>query len=93
MVKSMFKKRSEGRMMMKLEKDCKHSIDLANVSGDGSFQCPKCGTSISPEDETEDNYQILDTKLVNDELSELVIECGKCGCTIHLTGFQAGFEA
>ncbi len=79
--------------MMKIDKECKHTINLATVSGDGSFQCPKCGTSISPEDETEDNYQIMDTKLVDDELSELVIECGKCGCTILLTGFQQGLDA
>ncbi len=51
-------------------------------------QCPKCGMSISPEDETEDNYKILDTKVVNDELSELVISCGKCGSTIKITGFE-----
>ena len=36
----------------------------------------------------EDNYHILDTKLVNDELAELVISCAKCGSTIKLTGFQ-----
>ncbi len=80
-------------MMKKLEKDCKHKIDLSTVSGDGSFQCPKCGISISPDDETEENYQILDTKVVDDELSELIIECGKCSCTITLTGFQPGFDA
>ncbi len=79
--------------MKKLEKKCAQSIDLASVSGDGSFQCPKCGTSISPEDESEENYQILDTKIVKDELAELVIACGKCGCTITLTGFQQGFDA
>jgi hypothetical protein len=28
---------------------------------------------ISPEDETEGNYQVIDTKVVNNELSELVI--------------------
>lgn len=74
-------------MMKKLDKKASaYKIDLANVEGDGSFQCPKCGLSISPDDESEDNYQILDTKVVNDELSELVISCGKCGSTIRLTG-------
>lgn len=80
-------------MTKKLEKKCEHTINLAAIDGDGSFPCPKCGTSISPDDETEDNYQIIDTKVVNDELAELVISCGKCGCTIKLTGFQQGFEA
>jgi hypothetical protein len=44
--------------------------------------------SISPEDETEDNYKILETKVVNEELSELIIACGKCRSTIILSGFQ-----
>ena len=79
--------------MIKMDKECKHTINLATVSGDGSFQCPRCDTSISPDDETEDNYQIMDTKIVDGELSELVIECGKCGCTIHLTGFQQSLGA
>ena len=61
---------------------------MAAIEGDGSFQCPKCGLSISPDDETEENYQILDTKVVNDELAELVVSCGKCGSTIKITGFQ-----
>jgi hypothetical protein len=91
------KKRSEGRMMMKMKelenKDCEHTINLANVDGDGSFQCPHCGVSISPDDETEENYQILDTKVVNDELAELDIACGKCGCNIKLTGFQQGIDS
>jgi hypothetical protein len=81
-------------MMKKLnKKELRYSINLAAVEGDGSFQCPKCGLSISPEDESEDNYQILDTKVVNDELSELIIACGKCGSTIKVTGFQPDFEA
>jgi hypothetical protein len=80
-------------MMKKLEKKCAHTINLASVTGDGSFTCPQCGTSISPDDETEDNYEILDTKVVNDELSELDIACEKCGCTIKLTGFQTDFDA
>lgn len=63
-------------------------IDLAQVDRDGSFKCPKCGLAISPEDETEDNYQIVDTKVQNDELVELVIACGKCESTIRLTGFN-----
>jgi hypothetical protein len=83
-------------MMVKLkkqEKKCEHTINLASAEGDGSFKCPQCGLSISPDDETEDNYQILDTKVVNDELAELLIACGKCSCTIRLTGLQPSFDA
>ena len=73
-------------MMKKLEKkDSAYRIDLAIVEGDGSFPCPKCGMIISPDDESEENYQIVDTKVVNDKLAELVIACGKCGSTIKIT--------
>ena len=68
------------------------SIDLAQIEGDGSFPCPKCGTIISPEDETEEVYQIVNTKVINDELVEIVISCGTCGTRIQLTGFQQAME-
>ena len=81
-------------MMKKLDKKASaYTIDLAIVEGDGSFPCPKCGKSISPDDESEDNYQILDTKVVNDELEELVISCAKCRSTIMLTGFQQSSDS
>ena len=77
-------------MMKKPQKKngAEYKVDLVTVEGDGSFPCPKCGMPISPEDETEENYQILETKVVDEELSELVIACGKCRSTIVLTGFQ-----
>jgi ribosomal protein S27AE len=75
-------------MMNKLKQDHEYIVDLLAVEGDGSFACPKCGMLISPEDKTEENYTILNTKVVNDELVELVVSCGKCGITIKLTGFQ-----
>jgi len=81
-------------MMKNIEKkDAEYKIDLGSVDGDGSFQCPCCGMKISPDDESEDNYEILDTKVVNDELAELDISCGKCGSNIKLTGFQASSDA
>ena len=72
--------------MMKLERKSgiEYEFNLADSERDGSFRCPKCGTSISPDDDSEENYQILDTKVVNNELSELVISCGKCRSTIKL---------
>jgi hypothetical protein len=66
-----------------------YTVNLTEIEGDGSFPCPKCATVISPEDETEEVYKIVDTKIVNDELVELVIMCGNCGSNIRLTGFQA----
>lgn len=73
------------------KQECKENeyiVNLLSVKEDGSFACPKCGLSISPEDETEKNYTIVETKVVNDELVELVVACGKCGITMKLTGFQ-----
>jgi predicted RNA-binding Zn-ribbon protein involved in translation (DUF1610 family) len=69
-----------------------YTIDLTKIDGDGSFPCPKCGTVISPEDETEEVYKIVDTKVINDELVELVIMCSKCGSNTKLTGFQPSIE-
>jgi predicted RNA-binding Zn-ribbon protein involved in translation (DUF1610 family) len=74
------------------KKGVTHTIDLTMIDGDGSFPCPKCGTVISPEDETEEVYKIVDTKIVNDELVELVIMCGECKSNIKLTGFQQAIE-
>jgi len=64
------------------------TLDLTTIEGDGAFPCPKCGAVISPEDETEETYKIVDTKIVNDELVELVVVCRTCGSTIKLAGFQ-----
>ena len=74
------------------KKSVPYTIDLTQIEGDGSFPCPKCGTVISPEDETEEVYKIVDTKIVNDELVELVIMCGNCRSNIKLTGFQQSIE-
>jgi hypothetical protein len=64
-------------------------LDLTKIDGNGDFPCPKCGISISPEDESEDVYIIVEEKVRDDALEELVIQCNKCGCQIRLTGFPA----
>jgi ribosomal protein S27AE len=69
-----------------------YTVDLTKIDGDGSFPCPKCGTVISPEDESEEIYKIIDTKVNNDELVELIVMCGNCGSNIKLTGFQQTIE-
>jgi len=76
--------------MMKKEttkKNMVHTVDLTKIDGDGAFPCPKCGALISPDDESEETYKIVETKVEGDELSELILTCSKCGSTIRLTGF------
>ncbi len=62
-------------------------VDITQIEGDGDFPCPKCGVMISPDDETETVYRIVDTKVKNQNLEELVILCNKCGSKIRLVGF------
>ncbi|HYB68965.1 MAG TPA: hypothetical protein VEC97_05410 [Candidatus Acidoferrales bacterium] len=70
-----------------IKKSDAYTVDLTKIDGDGAFPCPKCGSIISPDDESEENYQIVNTKVRNDELAELVVMCKKCGITIKLVGF------
>ncbi|MFA5365136.1 MAG: hypothetical protein WC325_08165 [Candidatus Bathyarchaeia archaeon] len=65
-----------------------YQVDLKTLEGEGDFPCPCCGTIISPEDETEDVYTILDTVVAGDDLESLVIECNHCKSQIRLTGFS-----
>jgi len=64
-----------------------YEVNLTKIQGDGDFPCPNCGIIISPEDETEDVYRILETKVRGQALEELVIQCNKCGSKIRLIGF------
>jgi ribosomal protein S27AE len=75
-----------------VKKGVAFTIDLTTIEGDGAFPCPKCGTVISPEDETEEVYKIVATKIINDELVELIVMCSNCGSTIKLAGFQQVVE-
>jgi len=75
-----------------MNKDVIHTVDLTKIDGDGAFPCPKCGTVISPDDETDETYQIVETKIKNDELTELVLTCNKCGTMIRLVGFMTQIE-
>jgi predicted RNA-binding Zn-ribbon protein involved in translation (DUF1610 family) len=70
-----------------VKKDMIYTVDLTRIDGDGAFPCPKCGTMISPEDETEELYQIVETKVNNDELAELTLMCNRCRSKIKLVGF------
>lgn len=77
---------------MNTEKTKKSSItvlDLTQIDGNGDFPCPSCGTMISPEDESDDVYTILEEKVKGEALEELLIECNTCSCKIRLVGFPA----
>jgi len=63
-----------------------HKVDLTRIEGDGAFSCPNCTATISPDDETETVYTIMETKFKGESLEELIIQC-KCGSEIHLVGF------
>ena len=63
------------------------TVDLTKIGGDGGFPCPECKATISPDDESEDNYEIIETKVENGELAELVVKCNKCGKYTKMTGF------
>lgn len=76
-----------------VKKSMIYEIDLTKIDGDGAFPCPKCGTMISPDDESEQTYQIVETKVKDDELAELVLTCNKCGSAVKLTGFTSQQES
>jgi len=63
-----------------------YEIDLTKTDRNGAFPCPKCGAVISPADESQNVYTILEKKLKDNSLEKLIIQC-KCGSEIHLVGF------
>jgi hypothetical protein len=74
---------------MKQSHQAVFKVDITQVEGEGEFPCPKCGVIISPDDETETVYKILDTRVRGHSLEELVLLCNKCGSKIRLVGFPA----
>ena len=65
-----------------------HKIDLTKLTSKGDFLCPMCMTKISPEDETEEVYTILEPKVKNNHLESLLIQCNNCSNKILLNGFS-----
>jgi hypothetical protein len=63
-------------------------VDLTKIGGKGDFSCPFCGNKISPDDCTENAYTIIEAKVNNYGLDEVVITCIKCEGQIHLKGFS-----
>lgn len=70
-----------------------YTVDLTKIDGDGAFACPKCGIVISPDDESEETYQVVETVVKKDELTEIVLTCGKCHSKIKLVGFLSQRES
>jgi len=65
-----------------------HELDLTKIDGNGDFPCPTCGVVISPEDESEEVYVIVEEKVKGKTLEELLIQCNRCSTRIRLTGFS-----
>ena len=65
-------------------------INLNDIEGTGDFPCPSCGAIISPDDESEKTYKIIDIETYGDgSLKTLSLLCKKCRATIILEGFEA----
>ncbi len=63
-------------------------LDLTRLDGNGDFSCPGCGTTISPDDCSEETFSIQETKVGDKGLEELVITCNTCESQLTLTGFS-----
>jgi len=72
----------------KTDSSLEYQVNLLEIQGEGDFPCPGCGVVISPEDETEDLYRIVGTKVTGQDLEELIIQCNKCASKIRLIGFD-----
>lgn len=70
-----------------MNQTCVFRINLTKIDGSGDFSCPRCGTAISPDDNTDEAYSIMETKVNIHGLREATIRCNKCESHIHLTGF------
>jgi len=63
------------------------TIGLAKIKGNKDFSCPNYRVTISLEDETESFYSIVETRVRNVSLEELVIVSAECGSNVSLVGF------
>jgi transcription elongation factor Elf1 len=72
----------------KLQRLKPYTVDLTRIKGSGEFDCPRCGVNISPDDETEAVYVVLETVMKGESLDRITLQCNKCGSQIQLTGFS-----
>lgn len=69
-----------------------YRVDVAKTNRKGAFSCPSCGDIISPSDRSEKTYSILEAKIGDAGLDEIVICCKRCESEIYLTGFAVDPE-
>jgi DNA-directed RNA polymerase subunit RPC12/RpoP len=62
-------------------------VEVKDLDQNGAFPCPKCESEISPDDDSEENYVIINTKTKGDQLISLTFECKKCRTRTLLKGF------
>jgi predicted RNA-binding Zn-ribbon protein involved in translation (DUF1610 family) len=72
----------------KMQKTKTYTIDLTKADGNGTFNCPKCGIEISPDDTSEDVYKIIEPIVKEDSLEKILLQCNKCQSRIRLIGFN-----
>jgi hypothetical protein len=66
------------------------TVDLTKIKGGGEFPCPSCDSLISPDDESEETYTIIDTIMSDEDyLERMVIQCNTCNNIINVEGFDA----
>ena len=63
-------------------------VNIAEIEGFGDFSCSVCGSNISPDDTTEDNYKILEIRLIDGFPDEILLQCNECHNIISVIGFN-----
>ncbi|NLF87492.1 hypothetical protein GX563_01565 [Candidatus Bathyarchaeota archaeon] len=65
-----------------------YRMELDEINRNGSLPCPGCGAHISPDDQTEEVYTLLDVNMGNYGLDEIAIQCNRCQSQIYISGFS-----
>jgi predicted RNA-binding Zn-ribbon protein involved in translation (DUF1610 family) len=65
-----------------------YRMELDEINRNGSLPCPGCGAHISPDDQTEEVYTLLDINMNGVGLDEIVIRCNRCRSQIYISGFS-----
>jgi hypothetical protein len=63
------------------------TIDLTKNEGNEDFSYPNRRVTISPEDQIESVYSVLEAKIRNMSLEELVIASNECVINVRFAGF------
>jgi hypothetical protein len=63
------------------------TIDLTKIEGNEDFPYSNRRVTISPEDQIESVYSVLEAKIQNMSLEELVIASNECVIDVRFVGF------